>query len=454
MPCSTTPMQRRSTSALDLSTVTGPTPARPTSSPESATASAPTARATTFSGNLIGTDVDRHRRRSARADDGIRGRRHATTRSAAAGPGDGNVIGGSAGFYDGSAARLRPRRPGQLHRDRRDGHDRPREQPHRASTSERRPTSRSAGSAPGEGNSSRSTADQRRCRDAVQGSRSRSAATRIYANAGEQLGGLGIDLLRRPSAGVTPNDPGDGDTGANGFQNFSDPDRPPVRPSRRAAARAIQGVLNSAASTTFDLDFYSNPALRGRPAGVPRGRGLPRLDAGHDGRLRQRDLRRHAAGVRRAPAPASRRRRPTPTATPRSSRSASSSRSTPRRRDRPRAAPRVTIRGHALRGRRHRDRRRRCPRPNVDVVELDHDHGDLAGPAARERSTTSPSRTRRHGRDAAQRLGRRLPRRARGPAVLRLRHDARRQRHHGRLRRRQLRPLSRRDPRSRWPSSC
>jgi uncharacterized repeat protein (TIGR01451 family) len=62
---------------------------------------------------------------------------------------------------------------------------------------------------------------------------------------------LGIDLA---PAGVTPNDAGDGDSGANNLQNF------PVLNSSNGAAGGVnvQGTLNSQANTTFTLDFYSS----------------------------------------------------------------------------------------------------------------------------------------------------------------------------------------------------
>ena len=68
----------------------------------------------------------------------------------------------------------------------------------------------------------------------------------IFSNAG-----LGIDLA---PAGVTPNDAGDGDSGANNLQNF------PVLTSSNGAAGGvnIQGTLNSNANTTFTLDFFSS----------------------------------------------------------------------------------------------------------------------------------------------------------------------------------------------------
>lgn len=70
-------------------------------------------------------------------------------------------------------------------------------------------------------------------------------------------GGLGIDL---DDNGVTFNDDGDGDAGSNGLQNF------PIITSVTFAVSSttIQGVLNSAASTTFDVDFFSTPQCAAR----------------------------------------------------------------------------------------------------------------------------------------------------------------------------------------------
>jgi len=64
---------------------------------------------------------------------------------------------------------------------------------------------------------------------------------------------LGIELA---DDGVTPNDGGDGDTGANNLQNF-----PVITSASSGGANTnIQGTLNSAQNTTFRVEFFSAAA--------------------------------------------------------------------------------------------------------------------------------------------------------------------------------------------------
>ncbi len=75
----------------------------------------------------------------------------------------------------------------------------------------------------------------------------------IFFNAG-----LGIDNV---PAGVTKNDAGDLDSGANALQNFpfiSSVDYVGVQVT-------VHGILKSSPSTTFDLDFYESPSCTPRP---------------------------------------------------------------------------------------------------------------------------------------------------------------------------------------------
>ena len=65
---------------------------------------------------------------------------------------------------------------------------------------------------------------------------------------------LGIDL---GANGVTANDAGDGDTGANNLQNF------PVLTSAQVVSStqvAIVGTLNSTANSQFRIEFFSSAA--------------------------------------------------------------------------------------------------------------------------------------------------------------------------------------------------
>lgn len=63
---------------------------------------------------------------------------------------------------------------------------------------------------------------------------------------------MGIDL---GDYSVTPNDPGDGDTGANNLQNF-----PVLTSATSGSSINIKGELNSTPNTEFRLEFFSNSA--------------------------------------------------------------------------------------------------------------------------------------------------------------------------------------------------
>ncbi len=91
----------------------------------------------------------------------------------------------------------------------------------------------------------------------------------IFDNPGTQpVNGLGIDLFTSSTSGVTFNDPGDTDTGPNGFQNY------PLITSvvYGASSTTVNGTLSSAPSTIYDVDFYGNPACARRPQDVPEAR--------------------------------------------------------------------------------------------------------------------------------------------------------------------------------------
>jgi hypothetical protein len=95
----------------------------------------------------------------------------------------------------------------------------------------------------------------------------------IHDNGSGPFGhGVGIDLCSGivGGDGVTPNDAGDGDTGTNNLQNF------PIVSSAAALAPSsgthVTGVIHSTPSTTFDLDFYSNPACIPHPHDYLQGR--------------------------------------------------------------------------------------------------------------------------------------------------------------------------------------
>jgi titin len=80
---------------------------------------------------------------------------------------------------------------------------------------------------------------------------------KITRNSIHDCGALGIDLIPTAgTSGVTPNDPGDGDIGANGLQNF------PVLQSAAIAGStvAVQGTLDSSAFGQFTIEFFASPS--------------------------------------------------------------------------------------------------------------------------------------------------------------------------------------------------
>jgi len=69
---------------------------------------------------------------------------------------------------------------------------------------------------------------------------------------------LGIELRNsvHPLLGVTPNDPGDGDTGSNNLQNFPEL----AVASSGGGTTVIEGTLDSVMETDYAVDFYANLA--------------------------------------------------------------------------------------------------------------------------------------------------------------------------------------------------
>jgi len=90
----------------------------------------------------------------------------------------------------------------------------------------------------------------------------------IFGNPGtNSTNGLGIDLTNG-NLGLDYNDDGDGDAGPNNYQNY------PILTSVTygASTTTVAGTLNSAAATTFDVDFYTDPLCSARPQDLPEGK--------------------------------------------------------------------------------------------------------------------------------------------------------------------------------------
>lgn len=93
------------------------------------------------------------------------------------------------------------------------------------------------------------------------GSSSSSSKNVIRGNRIHSNGVLGIDLNADQ---VTMNDPGDGDSGSNGLQNY-----PEIITVATGAVTTIQGTFNSTANRIFNVDFYTNNACD--PSGFGQG---------------------------------------------------------------------------------------------------------------------------------------------------------------------------------------
>ncbi len=91
---------------------------------------------------------------------------------------------------------------------------------------------------------------------------SNASGNAIRGNAIFSNGSLGIELV--PPEDPTPNDSGDGDTGANQLQNFPLISSVTILAPSGSGTR-FQGVLHSAPSMTYELDFFENPACSNSP---------------------------------------------------------------------------------------------------------------------------------------------------------------------------------------------
>jgi hypothetical protein len=102
-----------------------------------------------------------------------------------------------------------------------------------------------------------------------------SSSHRISGNSFSGNGGLGIDL---GANGVTANDAGDGDGGANELQNF------PVLATAisNGSEVVVTGSLNSSANTTFRIEFFANSSCDGSGHGEGMSY-LGAVDVGTDG---------------------------------------------------------------------------------------------------------------------------------------------------------------------------
>ncbi|MBK7405848.1 MAG: hypothetical protein IPJ41_14820 [Phycisphaerales bacterium] len=92
-----------------------------------------------------------------------------------------------------------------------------------------------------------------------------SASITISGNSIHDNGLQGIDLQSFEGGGITPNDPGDGDTGANELQNF--PELVLAQASQTGAT--VVGSLNSHAGREYSIEFFASPSCD--PSGYGQG---------------------------------------------------------------------------------------------------------------------------------------------------------------------------------------
>ena len=214
----------------------------------------------------------------------------------------------------------------------------------------------------------------------MSGQRVRIRGNRIYENRSASGPGLGIEL---GSFGIQVNDPGDGDSGANGFQNY------PILLSAGPAfaeggSNHIVGVLNSTPSTQFTIDFYANPPCAARPqefleGEIPLGSTFVTTDGSGNATI---DI---SIGPPQPPGS-----RYSATATDPDGNTSEFSQRIVFSLNNPTSGPAAGRhghhdQGHALRGRGDRDHRRRRG-DERRRRQLDHDHGHVAG-----RSRPEPS---------------------------------------------------------------
>ena len=97
-----------------------------------------------------------------------------------------------------------------------------------------------------------------------------SVGNQILGNSIHDNAKLGINLVSKTdnSAGVTPNDTGDGDTGPNNLQNY------PVLSGAASPGdlTIVGGTLNSAAKSKFTIQFFASP--KADPSGFGEGQTL------------------------------------------------------------------------------------------------------------------------------------------------------------------------------------